>query len=197
MTTVTLNLDTVELTDEQFYRLCQMNRDWQFERTAKGEIIIMSPVGGVSGNREADLIAELGLWNRQTQLGRVFSSSTIFRLPNNGDRSPDAAWVSLERWSALTTEEQEKFPPICPDFVIELREAKLSRRESRPDPLRSLQEKMQEYLNSGLRLGWLINPQDEQVEIYRPSREVEIVQFPVSLSGENVLPGFVLNLPMI
>jgi Uma2 family endonuclease len=197
MTTVTLNLDTVELTDEQFYRLCQMNRDWQFERTAKGEIIIMSPVGGVSGNREADLIGLVWMWNQQTQLGRVFSSSTIFRLPNNGDRSPDAAWVSLERWSALTTEEQEKFPPICPDFVIELREAKLSRRESRTDSLRPLQEKMQEYLNSGLRLGWLINPQDEQVEIYRPSREVEIVQFPVSLSGEDVLPGFVLNLPMI
>ncbi len=197
MTTVTLNLDTVELTDEQFYRLCQMNRDWQFERTAKGEIIIMSPVGGVSGNREADLITNLGLWNRQTQLGRVFSSSTIFRLPNNGNRSPDAAWVSLERWSALTAEEQEKFPPICPDFVIELHEAKLSRRESGTDPLRPLQEKMQEYLNSGLRLGWLINPQDEQVEIYRASREVEIVQFPVSLSGEDVLPGFVLNLPMI
>ncbi|MEG4205030.1 Uma2 family endonuclease [Microcoleus sp. Pol7_A1] len=196
MTTVTLNLDTVELTDEQFYRLCQMNRDWQFERTAKGEIIIMSPVGGVSGNREAYLITELGLWNRQTQLGIVFSSSTIFRLPNNGDRSPDAAWVSLKRWSALRTEEQEKFPPICPNFVIELREAKLSRRESRTDPLRPLQEKMQEYLNSGLRLGWLINPQDEQIEIYRHSREVEIVQFPVSLSGEDVLPGFVLNLPM-
>jgi Uma2 family endonuclease len=197
MTTIILNLDTVELTDEQFYRLCQMNRDWPFERTPKGEIIIMSPVGGVSGNREAYLITELGLWNRQTQLGIVFSSSTIFRLPNNGDRSPDAAWVSLERWSALTAEEQEKFPPICPDFVIELREAKLSRRESRPDPLQPLQEKMQEYLNSGLRLGWLINPLDEQVEIYRPSREVEIVQFPVSLSGEDVLPGFVLNLPMI
>ena len=197
MTTVTLNLDTVELTDEQFYRLCQMNRDWQFERTAKGEIIIMSPVGGVSGNREADLIGLVWMWNQQTQLGRVFSSSTIFRLPNNGDRSPDVAWVSLERWSALTAEEQEKFPPICPDFVIELREAKLSRRESRTDPLRPLQEKMQEYLNSGLRLGWLINPQDEQVEIYRPSREVEIVQFPVSLSGEDVLPGFILNLPTV
>jgi len=104
MTTVTLNLDTVELTDEQFYRLCQMNRDWQFERTAKGEIIIMSPVGGVSGNREADLIGLVWMWNQQTQLGRVFSSSTIFRLPNNGDRSPDVAWVSLEKWSALTTE---------------------------------------------------------------------------------------------
>ncbi|MEG3837123.1 MULTISPECIES: Uma2 family endonuclease [unclassified Microcoleus] len=189
MTTIILNLDTVELTDEQFYRLCQMNRDWQFERTPKGEIIIMSPVGGVSGNRKAYLITDLGLWNRKTQLGRVFSSSTIFRLPNNGYRAPDVAWVSLERWSALTAEEQEKFPPICPDFAIELR--------SRPDPLRPLQEKMQEYLNSGLRLGWLINPLDEQVEIYRPSRQVEIVQFPVNLSGEDVLPGFVLNLPMI
>jgi Uma2 family endonuclease len=197
MTTVTLNLDSVELTDEQFYLLCQMNRDWQFERTPKKEIIIKSPVGGVSGNLEANLIANLGLWNRQTQLGRVFSSSTIFRLPNNGDRSPDAAWVSLERWSALTKEQQEKFPPICPDFVIELREAKLSRRESRTDTLRPLQEKMQEYLNSGLRLGWLINPQDEQVEIYRADCDVEIVQFPVSLSGEDVLPGFVLSLPMV
>ncbi|MEG4035607.1 Uma2 family endonuclease [Microcoleus sp. w1-18aA5] len=189
MTIITLNLDTVELTDEQFYRLCQMNRDWQFERTPKGEIIIMSPAGGVSGNRKAYLITDLGLWNRKTQLGRVFSSSTLFRLPNNGYRAPDVAWVSLERWSALTPEQQEKFPPICPDFAIELR--------SRPDPLRPLQEKMQEYLNSGLRLGWLINPLDEKVEIYRPSREVEIVQFPVSLSGEDVLPGFVLNLPMI
>jgi Uma2 family endonuclease len=197
MTTIILNLDTVELTDEQFYRLCQMNRDWQFERTPKGEMIIMSPVGEVSGNREAYLITDLGLWNRKTQLGRVFSSSTIFRLPNNGYRDPDVAWVRLERWSALTAEEQEKFPPICPDFVIELREAKLSRRESPPDPQRPLQEKIQEYLNSGLRLGWLINPLDEQVEIYRPSREVEIVQFPVSLSGEDVLPRFVLNLPMI
>ncbi|NJS09266.1 MAG: Uma2 family endonuclease [Microcoleus sp. CSU_2_2] len=189
MTTVTLNLDTVELTDEQFYRLCQMNRDWQFERTAKGEIIIMSPVGGVSGNREASLIGLVWVWNQQTQLGRVFSSSTIFRLPNNGDRSPDAAWVSLARWAALTDEQREKFPPICPDFVIELR--------SRTEPLKPLQEKMQEYLNSGLRLGWLINPQDEQVEIYRANREVEIVQFPVNLSGEDVLPGFVLSLPMV
>jgi Uma2 family endonuclease len=189
MTTVVLNLESVGLTDEQFYHLCQVNRDWQFERTAKGELIIMSPVGGVSGNREADLITDLNLWNRQTQLGRVFSSSTIFRLPNGGDRSPDAAWVSLERWEALTPEQQEAFPPICPDFVIELR--------SRTDALKPIQEKMQEYLNSGLRLGWLINPQAQQVEIYRPSREVEIVQFPVSLSGEDVLPGFVLNLPLV
>jgi len=188
MTTVVLNLENVDLSDEQFYRLCQVNRDWQFERTAKGEIVIMSPVGGVSGNREASLITDVNLWNRQTQLGIVFSSSTIFRLPNGGDRSPDVAWVRLERWSALTEEEQEKFPPICPDFVIELR--------SRTDAIQPLREKMQEYLNSGLQLGWLINPQQQQVEIYRRDRTVEIVQFPVSLSGEDVLPGFVLNWPL-
>ena len=121
-------------------------------------------------------------------MGKVFSSSTIFSLPAGGNRSPDAAWVTLDRWEALTTQEQEGFPPICPDFLIELR--------SRTDSLKPLQEKMQEYLNSGLRLGWLINPQDEQLEIYRPNRAVEIVSFPVSLSGEYVLPGFVLKLPI-
>jgi Uma2 family endonuclease len=188
MTTVILNLDTVGLTDEQFYRLCQVNREWQLERTAKGELVIMPPVGGVSGNREADLITDLNIWNRQTGLGKVFSSSTIFRLPNGGDRSPDVAWVSLERWESLTEEEKAGFPPLCPDFVIELR--------SRTDYLPPLQEKMQEYLNSGLRLGWLINPQEQQVKIYRPSRGVEIVQLPASLSGEEVVPGFVLNLSL-
>jgi Uma2 family endonuclease len=185
---IILNLKNVDLSDEQFYQLCLVNQNWQLERTVKGELVIMSPVGGVSGNREADLITDLNLWNRQTQLGRVFSSSTIFRLPEGGDRSPDAAWVANERWESLTPEEQEKFPPICPDFVIELR--------SRTDSLSQLQEKMQEYLNSGLRLGWLINPQAQQVEIYRPNQTVEIVQLPVSLSGEDTLPGFVLNLPV-
>ncbi len=183
-----LNLDTVNLTDEQFWHLCQANRDISLERSAKGELIIMPPVGGTSGNNEADLIGLVWLWNRQTGLGKVFSSSTIFKLPGGGDRSPDAAWIKLDRWEALTPEEQEKFPPICPDFVIELR--------SRTDALKPLQEKMQEYLNSDLRLGWLINPQDEQVEIYRLDQDVEIVSFPVSLSGEEVLPGFVLNLPI-
>lgn len=187
MNTVVLNLENVELTDDQFYHLCQVNQDWQIERTAKGELVIMPPVGGLSGNREADLITEVNIWNRQTKLGKVFSSSTIFRLPNGGDRSPDVAWVKLERWEALTEEEQEKFPPICPDFVIELR--------SRTDALKPLQEKMQEYLNSGLLLGWLINPQQQQVEIYRPNQDVEIVQFPIKLLGEKVLPGFVLDLP--
>ena len=187
MTAVILNLDTVNLSDEQFYRLCQVNQDWQLERTAKGELIVMPPVGGVSGGREADLISLLWLWNHQTGRGKVFSSSTIFRLPNGGDRSPDAAWINLHRWQSLSREEQEKFPPICPDFVIELR--------SRTDSLETLQEKMQEYLDSGLKLGWLINPQQQQVEIYRPDQPVEIKELPTDLSGEAVLSGFSLSLP--
>ncbi len=182
-----LSLDNVGLSDRQFESLCQANRDWQLERTAKGELVIMSPVGGISGNREASLIGSLWSWNSQAQLGVVFSSSTIFRLPNGGDRSPDAAWVSLERWQALRPEEQERFPPICPDFVIELR--------SRTDAIAPLQDKMQEYLNNGLRLGWLIDPQGQQVQIYRPSRAVEVLSLPVTLSGEAVLPGFELDLP--
>ncbi|MCL1475542.1 Uma2 family endonuclease [Argonema antarcticum] len=185
---VILNLKTVGLSDEQFYQLCEVNQNWQLEQTAKEELVIKPPIGGLSGNREADLNADLVIWNRQTQLGRVFSSSTIFRLPNGGSRSPDAAWVTHERWESLTPEEQEKFPPLCPDFVIELR--------SRTDSLTQLQEKMQEYLNSGLRLGWLINPQAQQVEIYRPNQTVEIVQLSATLSGEDVLPGFVLDLPV-
>ena len=186
--TVILSLHDVNFSDEQFYQLCQVNRDLKLERTVQGELVIMPPVGGLSGNREADFISLLWLWNRQKKLGKVFSSSTIFRLPNGGDRSPDAAWVKNERWEALTAEEREKFPPICPDFVLELR--------SRTDSLALLQAKMREYLDSGLRLGWLINPQDQQVGIYRPDRTVEIIQLPTTLSGEDVLPEFVLELPI-
>jgi len=188
MQPVVLNLETVNLTDQQFHNLCQVNHNLQFERNAKGELIIMPPVGGRSGNREASLISLLWLWNNQTKLGQVFSSSTIFRLPNGGDRSPDAAWIRLDRWQSLTPEQQEGFPPICPDFVIELR--------SRTDSLKPLQEKMQEYLNSGLCLGWLINPQGKEVEIYRPNQAVETAKFPVTLSGETILPKFELALPL-
>lgn len=146
----------------------------------------MPPVGGISGNREANFIIDLGLWNRQTGLGVVFSSSTIFRLPNGGDRSLDAAWVELSRWQALSREEQENFPPICPNFVIELR--------SRTDSLAPIREKMAEYLASGLQLGWLINPQPQQVEIYSPARTLEIADLPSALTGKSVLPGFRLEL---
>jgi Uma2 family endonuclease len=180
-----LDLKHVHLSDEQFYQLCIRNPEWTIERNAKGALIVMSPVGGDSGNREMNLGGELYLWNKQTQLGKVFSSSTLFKLPGGGNRSPDAAWVELSRWQALTLEQRQKFPPIAPDFVIELR--------SRTDDLTTLQEKMQEYLESGVRLGWLFNPQDQQVELYRQGQEKEVRSLPTNLSGEAVLPGFELQ----
>ncbi|MFM6153312.1 MAG: Uma2 family endonuclease, partial [Sphaerospermopsis kisseleviana] len=170
----------------QFYQLCQKNSDLKFERTAKGDLIIMPPVGGESGNREADMIADLVFWNRQTKLGYTFSSSTIFKLPNGGDRSPDAAWIKKEHWEALTPEQKRKFPPIAPDFVIELRSA--------TDNIETLRSKMQEYMDAGVKLGWLINPQQQQVEIYRLGKDVEIRNLPTELLGEEILPGFSLNL---
>ncbi len=186
MTTV-LNLKSIaSLNREQFYQICLNNPQLQLERNPEGELIIMSPVGGESGEKEANLIGDIVIWNRQTKLGKVFSSSTIFSLPNGGDRSPDVAWVSLEKWESLTTEERQGFPPICPDFVIELR--------SKSDRLKQLQDKMQEYLDSGLKLGWLINPQQKQVEIYRPDKPTEVLNMPVSLLGEDVLPELNITL---
>lgn len=179
-----LDLKQVNLTDDQFYQLCINNPDWTIERSAQGDLIVMTPVGGESGNREADNLIDLGNWNRQTRLGKVFSSSTLFKLPGGGDRSPDAAWIELSRWQALTPEQRQKFPPIAPDFVMELR--------SRTDDLETLQQKMQEYLDSGVRLGWLFNPQDQQVEIYRQGQAKEVRTLPTQLSGETVLPGFIL-----
>ena len=183
---IILNIKNIGLSNEQFYQLCQVNDQWRLEETAQGELIIMPPVGAISGNRESEFNADVVIWNRETKLGKVFSSSTVFILPNGGKRSPDVAWISNERWNKLTLEEQEKFAPICPDFVIELR--------SRTDALNQVQSKMQEYLNSGLKLGWLIDPQNQQVEIYRQNKPAEIVLLPTTLSGENVLSGFSLEL---
>ncbi|MGB6166152.1 MAG: Uma2 family endonuclease [Geitlerinemataceae cyanobacterium] len=180
-----VDVSRVHLSDEQFYQLCINNPDIPLERTAKGVLLIMSPVGGESGNREMEFGGELYVWNRQTKLGKVFSSSTIFKLPSGGSRSPDAAWVELSRWSALTPQQRQKFPPIAPDFVLELR--------SRTDSLKMLQEKMQEYLDSGVRLGWMFDPQNQQVAIYRSGKEIEVLDLPTKLSGEEVLPGFVLQ----
>lgn len=187
MTAITLNLKPfVELSDEQFYQLCLNHRELKFERTTEGDLVIVSPVGGVGGSQEADLIADLVYWNRQTQLGKVFSSSSCFKLPNGANRSPDAAWIAKQNWDRLTTEQQQKFPPICPDFVIELR--------SPSDALAPLQQKMQEYIANGLRLGWLINSQDRQVEIYTANQSKQICDRPQQIDGADVLPGFVLNL---
>jgi len=184
-----LDLGNLHLTDEQFYQMCLANPQQRLELTSTGVLIIMSPVGGESGSHELELGTDLTIWNRCTELGKVFSSSTVFRLPLGGQRSPDAAWVERSRWEALTSEQRRRFPPIAPDFLIELR--------SVTDPLDKLQAKMVEYRDNGVRLGLLINPQDQQVEIYRLGQDVEILQSPATVSGEEVLPGFVLDLTRI
>jgi Uma2 family endonuclease len=189
MTALILNLHpTIELTDEQFFQLCQNNRDLRLERTAEGELIIMPPTGWETGNRNSKLTQRLCNWTDADGTGLAFDSSTGFKLPNGANRSPDASWVKRERLAALNPD-PTRFLPIAPDFAAELRSAN--------DSLRKLQEKMQEYIDNGVRLGWLIDPQNQRVEIYRPGREVEVLQSPASLSGEDVLPGFILDLTQI
>jgi Uma2 family endonuclease len=183
-----LELD-IDLTDEQFFQLCQNNRDLRFERTATGELIIMPPTGSETGDRNADLTYQLRAWSRQNRIGKSFDSSTGFKLPNGAERSPDASWVKMERWNALTQAEKERFAPLCPDFVVELM--------SKSDSLEKTRAKMREYMDNGARLGWLINCQQQQLEIYRANREVEILQRPQTVLGEDVLPGFVLDLAEI
>jgi len=187
MTALTLNLDAVvQLTDDAFSALCRANPDIKFERTSEGELIVMPPTGGETGNRNAKLTIRLGNWAEADGTGITFDSSTGFKLPNGANRSPDAAWILLTRWEALTPEQRRKFPPIAPDFVIELR--------SDTDSLTTTQSKMEEYIDNGVRLGWLLNPQDQQVEVYRQGQDKEVLSSPTSLSGEEVLPGFVLEL---
>lgn len=190
MDAVTLRLQpAIELSDEQFFEICQKNSNLRFERNSNGDLIIMAPVGGDTSRVNAEISADLGIWNRQTKRGVAFGSSTGFKLPNGADRSPDAAWILAERWEVLTLEQREKFAPICPDFVMELM--------SPSDNLKVTQEKMREYQENGVRLGWLINRKDRQVEIYRLDGSIEVMQSPNSLSGEDVLPGFMLNLEAI
>lgn len=179
----------IDLTDEQFFQLCQNNHDLRFERTATGELIIMPPTGSETGDRNAELTYQLRAWSRQNQLGKSFDSSTGFKLPNGAERSPDASWVKMERWNALTQAEKQRFAPLCPDFVVELM--------SPNDSADKTRIKMREYIDNGARLGWLINRQQQQVEIYRPNQEVKILASPPTLSGEDILPGFVLDLPQI
>ncbi|MEH2014069.1 Uma2 family endonuclease [Nostoc sp.] len=189
MTALILNLSpTIELTDEQFFQRCQNNRDLRLERTAQGELIIMPPTGWESGNRNSRLTQRLGNWADADGTGLAFDSSTGFKLPNGANRSPDASWVSRERLEALNPDPAE-FLPLSPDFAVELRSAS--------DSLKTVQQKMQEYIDNGVLLGWLIEEQNQQVEIYRPEQDVEVLRSPTSLSGENVLPGFVLDLAQI
>jgi len=176
----------LKITHEQFLELALVNRDLQLERTATGELIVMAPTGSDTGRQNLGIEAQLWLWNRRTKLGVAFNSSSGFHLPNGSSRSPDAAWVKQERWDSLTREQQETFAPLCPDFVVELR--------SQNDTLLELQKKMIEYQSNGARLGFLIDSKNRKVEIYRQDREVEILENPNSLSGEDVLPRFVLDL---
>jgi Uma2 family endonuclease len=190
MSALTLKLDSIlKLTDEQFHRLCQDNPELKLERTATGELVIMSPTGGETGKQNSDLNLELGLWNRQTRLGVVFDSSTGFKLPNGAERSPDVAWIPQDRWDALTPSQRQRFLPLCPDFLIELL--------SPSDTWEAGGAKMQEYQDNGSRLGWLIEPASRRVAIYRTGQPVEVLESPTMLSGEAVLPGFVLNLQAI
>jgi Uma2 family endonuclease len=179
----------IELTDAQFYELCSSNPDIRFERNATGELIIMPPVGGESGNRNGRVNQQLFNWSDMDNTGIAFDSSTGFKLPNGAERSPDASWVQLSRWNALTSEQQTRFLPLAPDFLIELL--------SPSDSLKVTQKKMEEYQSNGVRLGWLINRKLRQVEIYRVGKEVEVLDNPSSLLGEDVLPGFILNLDAI
>ena len=175
------------VTLKQFEVLALRNRDLRLERTAKGELVVNPPTGWETGKRNFSLTGQLFQWcDRHEDLGMGFDSSTGFILPNGATRSPDASWVSRSRWEALSDEQKGTFPQICPDFVVELR--------SRSDTLSDLQNKMQEYLDNGARLGWLLDPKHRRVEIYRPSQPVEVLDNPTQLSGEDVLPEFVLSL---
>lgn len=189
-TPLTVNFPSlVQMTNEQFYEFCQANGDLRIERTANGEVIIMPPAFSDTGNRNFNIAAQLGYWTEQDGTGIGFDSSTGFTLPNGAMRSPDASWIELERWNALTDAQKASFAPICPSFVIELR--------SSSDRLIKLQEKMQEYIDNGASLGWLIDRQNRKVYIYRPNREVEILDNPEAVSGNPELPGFILRMSKI
>ena len=179
----------IELTDDQFFEFCQINRDLRIERTAEGDLVIMPPEGGETGHRSILLGMFLTQWALQDGTGVTFGSSTGFNLPNAAMRAPDAAWVKRSRLATLTADQKQKFLPLCPDFVVEIR--------SPSDRLSLAQAKMQEYLDNGAQLGWLIDPASRQVYVYRPNRPVECLENPATLAGDPVLPGFVLDLQPI
>jgi len=186
MSAYALNLDAFGGLDEaHFIQICRDNPELKLERSARGELLVMAPTGGETGRFNAEILIDLGIWNRHTGLGFCFDSSTGFHLPNGADRSPDLAWVEKSRWLALTPEQRERFAPIAPDFAVELR--------SPSDDLPALQAKLREYLDNGVRLAWLLDRPGRRVEIHRPGQAVEVRQAPVMLSGETVLPGFSLR----
>jgi Uma2 family endonuclease len=187
---LTVNLPSIKsMSVEQFYEFCQANRDLRIERTASGEVIIMPPAFSDTGNRNIKIAQQLANWAEQDGTGETFDSSAGFTLPNGATRSPDASWIKLERWNALSEEQKASFAPICPDFVIELR--------SKSDTLSGLQDKMLEYSDNGASLGLLIDRKNRKVYIYRPNQEPEILDNPETVSGDPVLPGFALRMAKI
>lgn len=188
---VVLNFQDVlkKIDDDEFEQFCRHNPDLQIELTKEGELVIMPPTGGLTGHRNFSLIGYFFNWTEQDGNGIGFDSSTVFELPNGAKRSPDLAWVKNEKWNALSKIEQEKFPPICPDFVVELR--------SPSDSLNALQEKMREYVENGASLGWLIDPREKKVHVYRKDGTIEILENPKVVVGEPFLKGFELSLVKI
>ncbi len=178
-----------DFTDDEFFEFCQLNQELRIERTAEGDLIIMPPTGGETGHRSAKLTVRVGAWAEQDGNGRIFDSSTGFTLPNGAKRSPDLSWVRNERWNALSEEEKRKFPPLCPDFVVEL--------VSDSDSLAILLDKMDEYINNGAQLGWLLDPFTKDVYVYRPGVAAKIFKNPETISGEPLLTEFVLELEEI
>ncbi|MGL5833653.1 MAG: Uma2 family endonuclease [Waterburya sp.] len=191
MNSYTLNLKPLanQITVEHFEQLCQFNPELKLETNDQGELIIMSPTGYQTGKNNADLLIQLGIWNRQYQLGIVCDSSTGFILPNGAIRSPDVSWIAQARVAQFSKEEKAKFLPLTPDFALELM--------SPSDQLKTTQAKVSEYRDNGVKLAWLINPQQQQVEIYRPDKPTEVVKKPSSLSGEEILPNLVIELDFI
>jgi Uma2 family endonuclease len=179
----------IDLTDDQFFEFCQINRDLRIERTVEGELLIMPPTGSETGGSNFRLAVQLGNWTEQDGTGTGFDSSTGFTLPNGATVSPDISWVKLERWNALSALQRTKFAPIVPDFVVELR--------SKSDSLKDLQKKMQQYMDNGVRLGWLIDRKQRRVYVYRPGVAVQQLDNPETVSGDPELPGFVLKLSQI
>ncbi|WP_427162781.1 Uma2 family endonuclease [Aliinostoc sp. HNIBRCY26] len=177
------------VSDEQLFDFCQVNRDFRIERNHQGELLIMPPTGSETDERNFNLIVQLGIWTKQDGTGVGFGSSGGFTLPNGAVRSPDAAWIKKARWETIPLEQRKRFAPICPEFVVELR--------SETDNLKTLQEKMAEYIANGTELGWLIDRKQQKVFIYRPEKAVEELDNPSTLSGEDILPGFVLDLSQI
>ncbi len=189
MTAINISAFTKRISDRELEKLCADNPETKFETTPQGKLIVMSPTGSESGKMNGDLFFQVELWNRQYKLGVTFDSSTGFKLSNGATRSPDVSWVENVKWNSLSKQQQRKFAPTEPNFVIELM--------SPTDDLFELQQKMVEYMNCGVRLGWLINPDNKLVEIYRRERNKEVLDNPASLSGENALPNLTVSLAEI